>query len=551
MSRLLIAALFAGVLCAQTTVTWTLTTRDLAWPKNTSWDVPQYDPISGKILFRGNPTSSTAIYSSMQYVYDVAARTFTAGSNPQGQAIPHNQCPANVDTLPTARHGYGQFAVDQGGSRAWFFGGLNQSCPVGINVNASGTTVTIPSGLSIFYTGAVGSWAGLTVTVDGISRTVASVTDTKNLELTEDLGTLTGVTFTYPDYGGSGLLDTYKLTLGADPSANTWTRIVPAGGTYPSPKNVASAIYSPDDEVVFVFGSDGGAQTANNWVFCPTESTLSAAQTAAGCTAANGWAKVELEAGRVNTSAGPLGACSANCVEWVSGVQFSTDGSWNGKHLVIGTTAGGFARYTVSAVNSATSLTLTGSPGTRTGGTAKYSPQPSGTHSPTIVYDSHRNRAILYGGRNSGTASFSETWFYHIPERRWELRCLTGCSPPPLHPVTVGDSRPAMVYSPNNHKVLFHRIAVAGPTYTPADYEYDPDADTWTLLQEGDGPTHTSDVQMAFDPVSSKLIVFTKDASGMLVWEGAVVAMAANGGSPASRSNVSGSAQFGGGVTIK
>lgn len=198
MSRLLIAALFAGVLCAQTTVTWTLTTRDLAWPKNTSWDVPQYDPISGKILFRGNPTSSTAIYSSMQYVYDVAARTFTAGSNPQGQAIPHNQCPANVDTLPTARHGYGQFAVDQGGSRAWFFGGLNQSCPVGINVNASGTTVTIPSGLSIFYTGAVGSWAGLTVTVDGISRTVASVTDTKNLELTEDLGTLTGVTFTYP-----------------------------------------------------------------------------------------------------------------------------------------------------------------------------------------------------------------------------------------------------------------------------------------------------------------------------------------------------------------
>ena len=103
-----------------------------------------------------------------------------------------------------------------------------------------------------------------------------------------------------------------------------------------------------------------------------------------------------------------------------------------------------------------------------------------------------------------------------------------------------------MVYNPNNHKVLFHQIAVAGPTYTPADYEYDPDADTWTLLQEGDGPTSTSDVQMAFDPVSSKLIVFTKDASGMLVWEGAV-----DDGSPASRSNVSGSAQFGGGVTIK
>jgi hypothetical protein len=61
--------------------------------------------------------------------------------------------------------------------------------------------------------------------------------------------------------------------------------VKPTAGQFAS-----SMVYSPDDDVVFLHGSQSG--WPKNYVYCPTESTLTTKQVAAGCNAANDWAEV-------------------------------------------------------------------------------------------------------------------------------------------------------------------------------------------------------------------------------------------------------------------
>lgn len=87
--------------------------------------------------------------------------------------------------------------------------------------------------------------------------------------------------------------DTWYLTLNAAPAEDTWTKV--ALTTNPGPVTTGAisgaAVYSPHDDVLFMFGTDSSAQTSCNWVFAPG-SSLSAAQTAAGCSANNEWYEV-------------------------------------------------------------------------------------------------------------------------------------------------------------------------------------------------------------------------------------------------------------------
>src|SRR5262249_15283561 len=60
-----------------------------------------------------------------------------------------------------------------------------------------------------------------------------------------------------------------------------------------------SMIYDPDEDVLFMYGYDGGAGTNNNWIYCmtdlnPTPGALTTSQTAAGCLAPDDWALVTL-----------------------------------------------------------------------------------------------------------------------------------------------------------------------------------------------------------------------------------------------------------------
>jgi hypothetical protein len=81
---------------------------------------------------------------------------------------------------------------------------------------------------------------------------------------------------------------------------NTWTKLTPAH--YPTPRNSASIVRVTNSDVLFLFGTDGGAQTHDHWVYGPTDlnptpGTLTAAQIAAGCTAADDWCEVSVTGG--------------------------------------------------------------------------------------------------------------------------------------------------------------------------------------------------------------------------------------------------------------
>jgi len=60
---------------------------------------------------------------------------------------------------------------------------------------------------------------------------------------------------------------------------------------------VASMVYDPDDDVLFAFGYDSGANTHDNWVYCRTAEntppgTPTAKQLAAGCSNPDDWNQV-------------------------------------------------------------------------------------------------------------------------------------------------------------------------------------------------------------------------------------------------------------------
>src|SRR6185436_13844302 len=66
--------------------------------------------------------------------------------------------------------------------------------------------------------------------------------------------------------------------------------------------NSSAMVYDPDDDVLFMFGSDTGSQTHDNWVYCrttenPAPGTLTAKQRAAGCAAPDDWTLVAVAGG--------------------------------------------------------------------------------------------------------------------------------------------------------------------------------------------------------------------------------------------------------------
>jgi hypothetical protein len=80
-------------------------------------------------------------------------------------------------------------------------------------------------------------------------------------------------------------LDTWYLSLNADPSTDTWHSVSTAGS--PNPDMVGTAAHDPVNDVIVHLGGSGFNLT---WVFCPTTSgTLTQAQTDSGCTQADHW----------------------------------------------------------------------------------------------------------------------------------------------------------------------------------------------------------------------------------------------------------------------
>jgi hypothetical protein len=100
--------------------------------------------------------------------------------------------------------------------------------------------------------------------------------------------------------GGNIRADMYYLTLNADITQDKWNRVTTAH--FPGSGVESGMVYDPDDDVLFVYGYDGGAGNHNNWVYCrtvenPTPGTPTAAQRAAGCVNPDDWSEVTVAGG--------------------------------------------------------------------------------------------------------------------------------------------------------------------------------------------------------------------------------------------------------------
>jgi hypothetical protein len=82
--------------------------------------------------------------------------------------------------------------------------------------------------------------------------------------------------------------DVLKMALNADPTDNTTAKLTPA--TDDAHDTNSSMAADPTHDVLLLFGTRGSGATISVKAYCPTASSLSAPQSAAGCTQANTWA---------------------------------------------------------------------------------------------------------------------------------------------------------------------------------------------------------------------------------------------------------------------
>ena len=145
--------------------------------------------------------------------------------------------------------------------------------------------------------------------------------------------------------------------------------------------------------------------------------------------------------------------------------------------------------------------------------------QPSGIFLPGMVYDTVTQKMILFGGMNSSrTIAYNETWAYDVPARTWTRKALTSTIVPPAQAGT-NNGLPTLSYNSRTNNVVLHQTSNAG---APADWQYDPVADTWQTVATGSGPAGNS--VMAYDSANNVLVTFSYGGPGIPeVWQGFVL----------------------------
>jgi hypothetical protein len=192
--------------------------------------------------------------------------------------------------------------------------------------------------------------------------------------------------------GGDTRTDTYQLRLNANPSNNTWRRLLPT--TFPIDTRFNSMVYDPDDDILFTYGYDVGADTEDTFIYCPTDlnpapGTLTPAQTSAGCISADNWNEVAVR--------------------------------------------------------------ILGGGKTATCAPSPYSCLPPDSRYPGLVYDTRRKKIVLVGGYPELTPV--QTWMYDVPTRTW-TQLLPQYSPPT--PSEVLHRQAAVTYNASNGLIYFH-----------------------------------------------------------------------------------------------
>ena len=136
-------------------------------------------------------------------------------------------------------------------------------------------------------------------------------------------------------------------------------------------------------------------------------------------------------------------------------------------------------------------------------------PSLEGNYSPAMVFDSFRNKTVLFGTLDSGDA---QTWEYD--GSAWTHVTTAG---------TTGGSRanPTMVYDSDRHRiVMFGGTLLSGADPIVNDtWEYD--GSTWTQIVTANSPPPRIHSAISYDPVRHRVVLFGGSSTTQLqdTWE--------------------------------
>jgi len=283
-----------------------------------------------------------------------------------------------------------------------------------------------------------------------------------------------------------GRSDTYTLSLNANFLTDSWTQ---RPATHFVQYIAGSGIYDPDDDVVFHFGFDGGPNSHSNWLYCPTDlnptvGTLTAKQTAAGCTLPDDWNDVP-----------PAGGVVPMAGSFFPGLVYDTV---NKKVILCGGYAGG--------PGPAASETWVYDVPTRTWVNRNPSTHPIFVNSPErvvgtpLAFNSSDGKVYFINGSTP-----PETWTYTYATNQWTLLC-NNCSTP-ANPLTIAyDKKTNRLIALNYGGVQHIEMWEGTLTGTVATQ---PSCD-----QNGDGTVNVLDVQLAVAQVLGTSTCTTVDLDG-------------------------------------
>ncbi len=131
---------------------------------------------------------------------------------------------------------------------------------------------------------------------------------------------------------------------------------------------------------------------------------------------------------------------------------------------------------------------------------------PSPRASPAMAYDARYNRTILYGGITEIlTPGVGQTWEYDAQANLWTLR-----NPPTAPP---GQYDASMVYDSHADRIILFGGDSYGGAWLDQTWAYDYANDTWTNLNPPTAPPGRNTFGMVYDSRADRIIIFGGYAS--------------------------------------
>ena len=127
-----------------------------------------------------------------------------------------------------------------------------------------------------------------------------------------------------------------------------------------------------------------------------------------------------------------------------------------------------------------------------------------------MVFDSKRNKFVLFGGRSGGGYDYEETWELDAATGAWSNVSAAGSHP-------SARSHHAMVYEKSTGKIFLfgggrsdlNSYDGTGVTVSLGDaWELDPTTYAWTAVSVAGGPSGRHDMGLAWDSARNKVVLF-------------------------------------------